>query len=80
MHCPNGELKSVGTESCGLLTSNSFLSAYVHQYFKKFEIHPLLTTDFNPKYSLEGLMLELQYFRHLMKRANTEKDTNAGKD
>ena len=48
MHCPNGELKSRGTERCGLLTSNSFLSASVQQYFKKFEVHPLLTTDLQP--------------------------------
>ena len=27
--------------------------------------------EINPEYSLEGLMLKLQYFGHLMKRANS---------
>ena len=39
--------------------------------------------EINPKYSLEGLMLKLtlQYFGHLMWRANSlEKDSDAGKD
>ena len=39
--------------------------------------------EINPKYSLEGLMLtlKLQYFGHLMQRADSlEKDPNAGKD
>ena len=38
--------------------------------------------EINPEYSLEGLMLKLnlQYFGHLMQRANSlEKNTNAGK-
>ena len=34
----------------------------------------------NPEYSLEGLMLKLQYFSHLMQRANTlEKPLMLGK-
>ena len=34
----------------------------------------------NPKYSLEGLMLKLQYFGHLMQRANSlEKTLMLGK-
>ena len=34
----------------------------------------------NPEYSLEGLMLELQYFGHLMRRANSlEKTLMLGK-
>ena len=28
--------------------------------------------EINPEYSLEGLMLKLQYFHHLMQRANTQ--------
>ena len=39
--------------------------------------------EINPEYSLEGLMLKLklQYFCHLMQRANSlEKDLDAGKD
>ena len=27
--------------------------------------------EMNPEYSLEGLMLKLQYFGHLMRRANS---------
>ena len=36
----------------------------------------------HPEYSLEGLMLQLQlqYFGHVMWKANTEKDPDAGKD
>ena len=33
--------------------------------------------EINPEYSLEGLMLKLQYFGHLMQRA---KKTDAGED
>ena len=38
--------------------------------------------EINPKYSLEGLMLKLklQYFGHLMRRANSLEKTDAGKD
>ena len=38
--------------------------------------------EINSDYSLEGLMLELklQYFDHLMRRANIGKDPDAGKD
>ena len=38
--------------------------------------------EINPEYSLEGLMLklELQYFGHLMQRANSLEKTDAGKD
>ena len=31
--------------------------------------------EINPEYSLEGLMLKLQYFGHLMQRANTLEKT-----
>ena len=31
--------------------------------------------EINPEYSLEGLMLKLQYFGHLMRRANTLEKT-----
>ena len=36
----------------------------------------------NPKYSLEGLIvkLKLEYFGHLMQRANSSEKTDAGKD
>ena len=33
------------------------------------EIKPVNPKEINPKYSLEGLMLKLQYFGHLMQRA-----------
>ena len=36
--------------------------------------------EINPEYILEGLMLKLQYFGHLMQRADIEKDPDAGKD
>ena len=36
--------------------------------------------EINPEYSLEGLMLKLQYFGHLKQRTNSlEKSLNAGK-
>ena len=37
--------------------------------------------EINPEYSSEGLILKLQYFGHLMQRANSlKKDPDAGKD
>ena len=36
--------------------------------------------EINPEYSLEGLMLKLQYFGHLIRRANSGKDPDAVKD
>jgi len=37
--------------------------------------------EISPEYPLEGLMLKLQYFGHLMQRTNSlEKDSDAGKD
>ena len=37
--------------------------------------------EISPEYSLEGPMLKLQYFGHLMRRAESlEKDLDAGKD
>jgi len=35
----------------------------------------LILKEINSKYSLEGLMLKLQYFGHLMRRANSLKET-----
>ena len=32
------------------------------------EIKPVIIKEINPEYSLEGLMLKLQYFGHLMQR------------
>ena len=36
--------------------------------------------EINPEYSLEALMLKLQYFGHLIQRADSRKDLDAGKD
>ena len=37
--------------------------------------------EINPEYSLEGLMLKLQYFEHLMQRTDSlGKDPDAGKN
>ena len=36
--------------------------------------------EINPEYSLDGLMLKLQYVGHLMRRANSLEKTDAGKD
>ena len=37
--------------------------------------------EISPEYSLEGLMLKLQYFGHLMRKANSlEKKPDAGRD
>ena len=35
--------------------------------------------EISPEYSLEGLMLKLQYFGHLMQRADSEKTLMLGK-
>ena len=35
------------------------------------EIQPINPKGNNPEYSLEGLMLKLQYFGHLMRRVNS---------
>ena len=35
------------------------------------EIKESVLKEVNPEYSLEGLMPKLQYFSHLMKRANS---------
>ena len=43
--------------------------------------HPSILREINPEYSLEGLMLKLQYFGHLMRKANSlEKKPDAGRD
>ena len=44
--------------------------------------HQSILKEINPKYLLEGLLLKLkiQYFGHLMRRADSLKKTDAGKD
>ena len=52
------------------------------------EINKSMLKEINPEYSLEGLMLKLQYFGHLMQRAGSSEKTleenwligKAGKD
>ena len=39
------------------------------------EIKPVNPKEINPEYSLEGLMLKLQYFGHLMQRADSLEKT-----
>ena len=44
------------------------------------EIKPVVLKEINPEYSLEELMLKLQYFGHLMQRAKSlEKTLMLGK-
>ena len=44
------------------------------------EIKPSTPKEINPEYSLEGLMMKLQYFGHLMQRADSlEKTLMLGK-
>ena len=44
------------------------------------EFKPVNPTGNNPEYSLEGLMLKLQYFGHLLQRADSlEKTLMLGK-
>ena len=46
------------------------------------EIQPVHSKGISPGCSLEGLMLKLklQYFGHMMRRADTGRDPDAGKD
>ena len=39
------------------------------------EINQSILKEINPEYSLEGLMLKLQYFGHLMRRADSLEKT-----
>ena len=44
------------------------------------EVKPVILRDFNPEYSLEGLIKKRQYFGHLMQRADSlEKTLMLGK-
>ena len=44
------------------------------------EIKPVILKKISPEYSLEELMLKLQYFGHMMQRVNSLEKTDAGKD
>ena len=39
------------------------------------EIKPVNPKEINPEYSLKGLLLKLQYFGHLMQRADSLENT-----
>ena len=39
------------------------------------EIKPVHPKEINPEFSLEGLMLTLQYFGHLMRKADSSEKT-----
>ena len=39
------------------------------------EVQPVIIKEISPEYSLEGLMLKLQYFGHLMRRADSFEKT-----
>jgi len=43
------------------------------------EINQSILKEMNPEYSLEGLTLKLQYFGHLMGRADSEKTLMLGR-
>ena len=51
-----------------------------HKVLDNKEIHQSIPKEISPEYSLEGLMLKLQYFGHLMRRADSlEKTLRLGK-
>ena len=76
-----GRLQSMGSQRVGrnLATSLS-LFTFMH-WRRKWPLKDFLK-EINPEYSLEGLMLKLklQYFGHLMQRADSFEKTDAGKD
>ena len=42
-----------------------------NQIIRETSLEQLILKEINPEYSLEGLMLKLQYSGHLMRRANS---------
>ena len=84
---PQGKPKNTGMGSLSLLqrifpTKESnwgLLHCRWILYQRSYHGSPILR-EINPEYSLEGLMLKLQYFGHLMRRANSlEKTLMLGK-
>ena len=67
------ELPLSDTESKDLKIIPSFIFLTFHKY----SVNQSILKQINPEYSLEGLMmkLKLQYFGHLMQRANSLKKT-----
>ena len=54
-----------------MMLSNVVLVKTLESPLNSKEINQLILKEINPKYSLEGLMLRLQYFGDLMQRADS---------
>ena len=64
----------------GLMLSNVVLENTLESPSECKEIKPVILKEINPEYSLEGLVLKLQYFGCLMLKANSlEKNLMLGK-
>ena len=74
----SGTSRRVSTKE--LMLSNCGLEKTLESPLESKEIKLVILKEINPEYSLEGLMLKLklQYFDHLMQRADSLE--NAGKD
>ena len=62
---------------------NFFVLVYLRISWTGRRLNQSIIKEISPEYSLEGLLLKLklQYFGHLMRRADSlEKDPDAGKD
>ena len=51
------------------------LEKVLASYLNCKEIKPVILKEISPEYSLEGLMLKLQYFGHLMRRTDSLEKT-----
>ena len=67
-----------GWSTVGLVASNETVMLEKTPWTARRSNQSILK-DINPEYSLEGLMLKLQLFGHLMWRANSLEDPDAGK-
>ena len=56
-------------------SSLAFYAFYAYREKKKKQVNQAILKEFNPEYSLERLMLKLQYFGHLMQRAHSMEKT-----
>ena len=66
--------------SCQSLTANIHLNNTVQVPWTARSPNQSILKEINPEYSLEGLMLKLQYFGHLMQNADSlEKTLMLGK-
>ena len=66
----------------GIIKAAALVNTHTHDTAVKMELNhkSVYTTPGFLEYSLEGLVLKLQYFGHLMQRANSLEDPDAGKD